>query len=244
MKDNKATFRLDQIGFGSLKLYQDPSDFCYGVDAVILADFASSSRAENIVDLGCGNGIIPLILSHKTKAKKIVGIEKREDAAKLATLNVELNNLEKRIQIINSDILNIDIESESVDAIVTNPPYVAIGTGQINHCDDSRMTARHETSATLADFCVVASRLLKNKGEIFMVHRPSRTVDVVNSLSNCNLEPKTIRYVSPARGKDPNIMLVKAIKNGGPESLIREPLYVYNSDGTYTDEINKIYERI
>lgn len=243
MNNEKNNYRLDQIGFGSLELYQDPADFCYGIDAVILADFASDSKGEMIVDLGCGNGVIPLILSHKTSAPRIIGVEKKEETANLAKSNIKLNNLENRIQIIQSDIMDISLDYESVDTIVTNPPYVAIGTGQVNHDHSSRMTARHETTATLTDFCNISSKLLKNKGELYMVHRPSRTVQIINGLSNAGLEPKIIRYVSSARGKNPNIMLIKAIKNGGSECLIREPLYVYNSDGTYTDEINRIYER-
>lgn len=251
LSDNELSkYRLDEIGFGSLKLYQDPSDFCYGIDAVLLSDFASKSSPNTVVDLGCGNGIIPLILSHKTQASSIIGVEKRTKTASLASMNIKLNNLQSRIKIIQTDILGllqIDkkyINPESVDVVVSNPPYVAKGAGQVNSNKEDKMTARHETTAGLNDFCHVASLLLKNKGEFFIVHRPSRTVEIINSLTKYNLEPKEIRYVSPSKGKDPNIMLIKAIKNGGSESLIREPLYVYNSDGSYTDEIMRMYEKV
>ena len=254
---NKETkkIRMDEIGFGSLKLLQDPSDFCYGVDAVILSDFASQSPRFltkgssdtphiKIIDLGCGNGIIPIILSHKTKNSHITGIEMRKSAYDLAVKNMELNNLEKRIHFINRDILSITELNSAYDIVVTNPPYVAEGSGIVNHKRDSKMTARHETTAKLDDFIKVSAKLLKNKGELYMVHRPSRTVSVINSLTRHNLEAKVIRYVSPKPANPPNIMLIKAIKNGGPEVEIREPLYVRNEDGTYTDELMRIYERI
>ncbi len=244
MNKDMQNYRLDEIGFGSLKIYQDPSDFCYGVDAVILADFASAGAGKRIVDLGCGNGIIPIILSHKTKGTHITGVEVKTDTSELAKENVKMNGLEDRIEIIGCDIMEFEIEPESFDTVVTNPPYVASGSGQKNHNKNSKMTARHETTAGLNDFIKLSSELLKNKGELYLVHRPSRTVEIINTLSRHNLEPKIIRYVSPKLGKNPNIMLVKATKNGGPEVEILEPLYVHNEDSSYTDEIMRIYERI
>lgn len=243
MNNKNVNLRLDEIGFGPLKLYQDPSDFCYGVDAVILADFAAKTSGKIIYDLGCGNGIIPLILSHKTSNTLITGIEKKVEASRLAQKNVLLNRLEDRINIINSDILELNHKNESVDTIVTNPPYVAAGSGLVNVEKSLKMVARHETSASLDDFISVSSELLVNKGEFYMVHRPSRTTEIIKALAENNLEPKIMRYVSPKVGKNPNILLIKAVKNGGPEVTIREPLYVYNNDGSYTDEILRIYER-
>ncbi len=124
-------FRLDEIGFGTLKLYQDPSDFCYGVDAVILADFASDTKGKKIIDLGCGTGVIPLILSHKTEGTHITGVEFRKNACRLAEDNIRINNLTDRIDIIQSDIMHIYL-NENFDTVVTNPPYVATGRGQVN----------------------------------------------------------------------------------------------------------------
>lgn len=243
MNKKENELRLDEIGFGSLKMYQDPSDFCYGVDAVILADFASYSKGRSFIDLGCGNGIIPLILSHKTRDTHITGVEFRDGASRLARKNVKMNGLEDRIRIINFDICHLDTKEE-YDVVITNPPYVASGKGLVNVGRSSKMAARHETTACLSDFIKVSNSLLKNKGEFYMIHRPSRTVEIISGLSANSLEPKIIRYVSPGQGTKPNIMLIKAIKNGGPEVDIREPLYIYNEDGSYTDEIKKIYERV
>ena len=242
--DRPANLRLDETGFGSLKIYQDPSDFCYGIDAVILADFASETKGDNIIDLGCGNGIIPLILSHKLSKGKITGIELRQSAYQLAQKNIEYNGLAGKIRIINSDIKNFSEKNETYSTVVMNPPYMASGSGQINDDNISKMTARHETTATLNDFLQTASRLLINKGELYMIHRPARTVEIINGLTEYGLEPKILRYVSPKEGKDPNIMLLKAIKNGGSELTVRAPLYVHKYDGSYTDEIMRIYERV
>lgn len=242
-KDETTNLRLDEIGFGSMKIYQDPSDFCYGVDAVILADFASETKGRNIIDLGCGNGIIPIILSHKLSSAKITGVEIRPNAFELAQLNVKKNDLESRIDIINSDIKDISLKKGIYDTVVTNPPYMASGSGQTNEDNISKMTARHETTADLREFIRTASSLLTNRGEFYMVHRPSRTVEIINGLTEYYLQPKILRYVSPKEGRDPNIMLIKAIKNGGSELKVKAPLYVHKSDDSYTDEIMKIYER-
>jgi tRNA1Val (adenine37-N6)-methyltransferase len=251
MNNSRINYRLDEIGFGALRIYQDPADFCYGVDAVILSDFAAKAKGKRIIDLGCGNGIIPIILSHKTKESCITGVEIKKEAYELAKLNIELNHLEDRIRIVNEDIMNLSNsqssqirEDEMFEVVVTNPPYMARGKGLVNRKKTGKMIARHETTANLHDFTRIASRLLVDSGELYMVHRPQRTVEIINSMTQFNLEPKIIRYVSPKFGEKPNIMLIQATKNGGSEVEIREPLYIYNDDGTYSNEIMKIYERM
>lgn len=245
--------RLDEIGFGNLKLIQKPEEFCYGVDAVILADFASKSVQKNkykftkAIDLGTGTGIIPLILSHKTSMKEIYAVEIQKDSFDRACRSIELNKLKDIISIINEDVSNIEKNDTflkgSFDLVTSNPPYMTGGCGMINE-NNAKTIARHETTANLDTFIKISASLLRDKGELFMVHRPSRLVDICESCRKYNIEPKELRFVSPNKNSKPNILLVRCVKFGKPELKMLEPLYVYDDiKNHYTDEIMKIYER-
>lgn len=242
------TERTDQIGFGDLRLIQQPEDFCYGVDAVILADFAakvSKSRAR-IMDLGTGNGIIPLILSHKTKAGRLYGLEIQQKAYEMACKNVAANELSERIQMIHGNVKEIGLSlcpdlNGQLDLVVSNPPYMAHRGGLTND-NPAKTIARHETEGTLSDFLGAAARLLKEKGHLCMIHRPNRMVDLFCMAREAGLEPKELRLVCPREGEPPNILLARFIKGGGKELKILPTLHVYREDGTYTEEILTIYE--
>jgi tRNA1Val (adenine37-N6)-methyltransferase len=241
--------RTDCIGFGDLRLIQRPEDFCYGVDAVILADFASAAIKSpvSIMDLGTGNGIIPLILSHKTVAKEIFGLEVQKEAYETACKNISENGLDDRITIILGDVVEIGLNLHpellgKMDVVVSNPPYMANQSALTNH-NPAKTIARHETSANLNEFLNASVRLLKNKGHLFMVHRPNRMVDLFCQARAVGLEPKELRLVCPREGESPNIMLVHFLKSGGKELKILPTLNVYQSSGKYTDEILSIYEK-
>ena len=241
--------RTDCIGFGDLRLIQRPEDFCYGVDAVILADFASGAIKSpvSIMDLGTGNGIIPLILSHKTVAKKIFGLEVQKKAYEIACKNICENGLDDRITIIQGDVVEIGLNLHpellgKMDVVVSNPPYMANQSALTNH-NPAKTIARHETSANLNEFLNASARLLKNKGHLFMVHRPNRMVDLFCHARAVGLEPKELRLVCPREGEPPNILLVHFIKAGGKELKILPTLNVYQPTGEYTDEILSIYEK-
>lgn len=249
--------RLDKTGFGELKIIQKPEEFCYGVDAVILADFAAGrirnsealngSRIRKSIDLGTGTGIIPLILSHKTAIPEIYGLEIQESAYQRAVRNVTSNNLSGRIKIIKGDVADFMTEVEKslmgvFDMVVTNPPYVAKGKG-IENNSGAKLIARQETTGRVEDFIGAASKLLKDKGDFFMVHRPSRLVDIIVAMRDNSIEPKEMRFVSPNARKAPNILLIHGVKGGGRELKILDPLFIYDLEGGYTAEINAIYER-
>lgn len=244
--------RIDNIGFGGLQIYQEPEEFCYGVDAVILADFAASCKPRTAIDLGTGSGIIPLILSHKTDAEKILGLELQRPSYERASQSVILNELRDRIEIIHGDVADKNLRSflldragakDGVDLVTSNPPYMA-GDGAITNKNQAKAIARHETTAKLEDFVETASKLLKDKGHFYMVHRPSRLVDIFCALRKHNLEPKEMRLVCPREGEAPNIVLVHSVKNAGPELKMLEELNVHDLGDGYTEEIEKIYERI
>lgn len=235
--------RIDETGFSDLKLIQKPDEFCYGVDAVILADFASKKKATRIVDLGTGTGIVPIILSHKTNAEYIYGIEYQEASFDRAKRNIVLNGLENRLEFINANVAEFDGLKEWADAVTTNPPYM-VSKGAITNENTAKTIARHETVGSLDDFVRCAAGILKNKGDFYMVHRPSRLVDIFAICRKYRLEPKEIRFVAPRKGESPNIVLVHCTKNGGAELKILEDLYVYEESGVYSEEIQRIYERI
>lgn len=249
--------RLDNTGFGGLKILQNPREFCYGVDAVILSEFAAERARSvestpgkcirNAIDLGTGNGIIPLVLSHKTAIKEIYGLEIQESAYLRAKRNIAINDLSERITILKGDVADFmskegrDLQG-TFDMVLSNPPYVAKGGGIENHTG-AKFIARQETTAGIEEFISTASKLLKDKGDLFMVHRPSRLADIFISMHENSIEPKGMRFVSPNAHKAPNILLIHGVKGGGRELRILDPLYIYGPEGEYSEEINAIYER-
>lgn len=258
--------RVENIGFGNLKLKQNPTEFCYGIDAVILADFAVSicKNFNRAVDLGTGTGIIPFILSHKAVSEnsKILGVDVQQTCVNMARESCRMNRLENRINFICADVSDIagiessadferisrdtilseTLESGGFDIVTSNPPYVAKGSGLING-NKGKFIARQETTADVEDFIKAASKLVRKKGHFFMVHRPSRLVDIIYYCRKYMLEPKTLRFVSPRKNEAPNIVLIHCVQGGGKELLVRENMLVYDDKGEYSNEINKIYER-
>lgn len=247
--------RVDETGFGKLKLIQKPEEFCYGVDAVILADFASkyvvSAATRNgsdviAVDLGTGTGIIPLILSHKTAWRHLTGIEVQQGSYDRACRNAAFNGLKERLNFINADVKDFgrtwgDHLRGRADVVTSNPPYTE-GGGGLKSANSAKSIARHETTANLEDFISCAAQLLKSKGDFFMVHRPSRLVDICCLGRKYGLEPKEMCFVSPNQQTAPNIILVHFVKGSGRQLKVLDPLYVYNMDGTYTDKLRECYK--
>ncbi len=236
--------RIDEIGFGGYKLLQNPRHFCYGIDAVLLADFAKASMEDTIADLGTGTGVIPLILHHKSGAKHIVGVEKQETSYNLAVRNAEMNGLSDILNFFYLDVLDIKshFKPGEFSIVVTNPPYTEKGTGPQSPFD-AKKVARHETTAGLDDFIEAARYLLAPLGSFCIVHRPSRLVDLLFSCRLHGLEPKRLRFVSPKEGEPPNILLLQCIKDGGKELCVEPILYVRDTEGRYSPEIDFIYER-
>lgn len=244
--------RLDETGFGSLKIFQCPKEFCYGVDAVLLADFASKSASAQkkkekcrIMDMGTGTGIVPLILSHKTKAGYIGGIEVQEHSYNLAVKNSEYNGLGDRLHFFHDDVSTFYHEelAGGFDIVTSNPPYTA-GSRGIESKNKAKAIARHEITASLDDFVKQAAKLLRDKGDFYMVHRPARLVDICETCRKYRLEPKEMQFISGKPNEIPNILLVHCVKNGNRELKILEPLEVHDENGKYSGKILKIYEKI
>ena len=242
LKENE---RIDDLEYKGLKIIQNPKGFCFGIDSVLLSDFAKGiKKGANVIDLGTGTGIIATLLCGKTEAKKIVGVEVQEEVYNMAKRSIELNKLQDRFEVINENIKNLYniYERCTFDVAVTNPPYKKANTG-IQNEDTKKLVSRHEMEANLEEFIEVTKYLLKDKGEFYMVHRPDRLVDIMTLMRKHKLEPKQIRFVCPNTHKAPNLVLIKGIKNGGEFLKVENNLYVYKIDGSYTDEILKIYDK-
>ncbi len=235
---------LDDLQNG-LMIIQKKNGFKFGIDAVLLSDFAKNTISKRTLDLCTGTGIIPLLLSVKTKTPQICGIEIQEEMADVAKRSVKYNKLEDRIEIIQGDLRNaFSIYGKcSFDKITCNPPYMRVNGAVVN--DSEAVTvARHEIMCSLEDVLSVSSGLLKDKGRFYMVHRPSRLADIIHLMRVYKIEPKKMRMVAPYIGKEPNLVLIEGIKGGGAELKLLPTLYVYGCDGDYTEEIDKIYGRV
>lgn len=242
LKENE---RIDDLEFKGLKIIQNSEGFCFGIDSVLLSDFAKEIKKNSkVVDIGTGTGIISLLLCKKAEISKIYGIEIQEEVADMARRSIILNNLKDKFEIINKNIKSVFevLEPNSINAIVTNPPYMKLNTGAQNE-SKKKLVSRHEIECNLEDIVKISYKLLKSKGEFYMVHRAERIVDILYYLRKYKLEPKKIRFIHSKKYKEPNLVLIKAIKDAGEHLKIERPLVVYNDDGTYTDEILDIYNK-
>ena len=246
MKINlKENERIDDLEYKNLKIIQNKTGFCFGIDSILLSDFSKNiKKGAKVIDLGTGTGIIATLLCGKTEASKIVGIEVQKEVADMATRSIKLNNLEERFEIINDNIKNLKdrFKTNTFDVVVTNPPYKKINTGLTNE-NTKRLISRHEIEANLNDFLEISKYLLKDYGEFYMVHRPERLVDIIEGMRKNKIEPKSIRLVCSKENEKPKLILIKGIKNGKQFLEIKNNLYIYNKDGTYTEEILKIYNK-
>ena len=242
----EANERIDDLEFKNLKIIQNKDGFCFGIDSVLLSDFAKNIKKDSMVlDLGTGTGIIPILLCGKTKLKKVTGIELQEEVAKMAKKSIKLNNLEDKFNVINENILNLNkiYENQTFDVIVSNPPYKKKDTGITNE-NEKKIISRHEISASLEDFIKISKDLLKDKGEFYMVHRPERLVDIFELMRKYQIEPKILKMVYSYKNKEPKLILIKGVKNAKPFLKVESNLYIYEDTGKYTKEILKIYNKI
>lgn len=235
--------RLEDLGLKDLKILQNPNHFCFGIDAVLLAWYASSSirPKTKVVDLGTGTGVIPLLLYGRTGVTHVDALEIQPAMADMAKRSMTLNGLDNTISVHCADLRQpAGFHPSTYDVVTSNPPYMPAGHGGINP-KDSLAIARHEITCTLADIARFSQIMLKDRGKLFMVHRADRMADIAAILREHGLEIKRLRAVYPYPGKPANLILIQAMKKGQPHMVMEPPLYVYNTDGTYTRDINQIY---
>lgn len=245
MDNIKENERIDDLETHNLKIIQKTDGFCFGIDSVLLSDFSKNIKKNSeILDLGTGTGILGFLLIAKSNIKKVVGIEVQKEIADMANRSIKLNNLESKFEIVNSNIKDLDkiLPIDYYDAIVSNPPYKQVDSGKVNE-NLIKLISRHEIEASLQDFIKVSFKMLKDKGTLYMVHRAERLVDILSEMRLNKMEPKRIRFVYSNYESESKLVLIEAVKNGKPFLKTEKPLYIYNNDGSYTNEVLKIYNK-
>ncbi|MBP3463141.1 MAG: tRNA1(Val) (adenine(37)-N6)-methyltransferase [Clostridia bacterium] len=236
--------RIDDLEIDGLRIIQKKDGFCFGMDSVLISDFARIFKRESIVaDLGTGTGIISVLISAKNeKIKKVYGFDIQEDMVEMAQRSVKMNELENKIEIVQRDIVGISKGrfNKFFDVVVTNPPYKKVSTGLVND-NEKKLISRHEIKCTLEDVIYESSKILKDNGIFYMVHRPERLVEIIELMRKNKIEPKEIRFVYPHINDEANLVMIKGVKCGKTFLKILQPLIVYNEQNEYTDEIYKIY---
>lgn len=232
------------LGYRDLKIVQNTDMFSFSLDSVLLANFVSlNSGISSVLDIGCGNGPIPLILSCKTNAS-ITGVEIQKEVFEMAKKGVSINKLSDRINIVNADVNDFsrDSESDQYDVITCNPPFFRVSEGSKFNDSSFKVIARHEVCLNLEQLFSISKKLLKNGGVVSVVHRPERLVDILTIMRNNNIEPKRVRFVYPKVGKECNMILVEGAKNGRVGLKILPPLITHNEDGSYSSEVLGFFE--
>lgn len=234
--------RIDDLQRNGYRIIQNPKKFCFGMDAVLLSGFASVRPGEKALDLGTGTGIIPILLEAKTEGEQFTGLEIQEESADMARRSVALNGLEEKIEIVTGDIKDASerFGASSFDVITTNPPYM-IGQHGLQNGNEAKTIARHEVLCDLEDILRESSRLLKEHGRFYMVHRPFRLAEILSRMVEYRIEPKRMRLVYPYIDKEPNMVLIEGLKGGKSRMTVEKPLIVYKEPGVYTEEIYTTY---
>lgn len=237
-----ANERLDELHRNGLKIIQNSKKFCFGMDAVLLSGFANAKEGEKVLDMGTGTGIIPILMSAKTQAGHLTGLEIQPESADMARRSVEYNDLQEKIDIVLGDIKDASkvFGASSFDVVTTNPPYMIANHG-LSNPDEAKAIARHEIKCTLEDVIAQGAKVLKPGGHFFMVHRPFRLGEIIPLMKQYKLEPKRMRLVYPYVDAEPNMVLIEGAKGGKPRLTVEKPLIVYEKGGQYTSEIYDIY---
>ena len=234
--------RIDDLERNGYQIIQNPEKFCFGMDAVLLSGFAQVKPGAAVLDLGTGTGIIPILIEAKTQAAKICAIEIQEESADMARRSVQLNHLEKKIDIVTGDLKEAErfFDAASFDVITCNPPYM-IGQHGLTNPDAPKAIARHEILCTLEDVVRSAAKLLKTGGKFCMVHRPFRLAEIMTVMVQYRLEPKRMRLVYPYADKEPNMVLIEGCRGGRPRMTVEKPLIIFQAPNVYTDELRDTY---
>ena len=242
--------RIDDLNLNGKRIIQDTDLFLFGMDSVLLANMVKKTNKDtNILDLGTGSAVMPVIIAEKTKCNKIIGVELQDKMYNLALKNIKLNELENKIYAVKEDLKNVEkirekiVEitgKDKVDVVISNPPYKKAGTGTVNDVDE-KYIARHEVKCELEDIFVTASKLLKFKGKLYIVHKPERIADLICLGRKYNLEIKELQFLQPSTKKKPSIVLCEYVLGGGNECTVLPSIIEYDENGNYTNTVYEIY---
>ena len=232
----------DILGYKNRKIFQDTDCFSFSLDSIMLANFATIRlKDKKIVDLGCGNGVIPLIMSLRCN-KKIIGVELQSKLADMAKRSVDYNGLNDVIEIINTNMKDYvsDETFESFDLITCNPPYFKVNDKNYFNDNIEKVIARHEVEITLSELMIIVKKLLKNNGNFAIVHRTDRLMEILSEFRKNNIEPKRVRFVHEKSNKESTLVLIEGQKNGKVGLKVENPFILYNEDGSETEEYKKL----
>lgn len=234
--------RIDELQRNEYLIYQHPGRFCFGMDAVLLSGFVKIKPGADVLDLGTGTGILPILLEAKTPGKHFTGLEIQPESADMAARSVKVNGLEDKISIVVGDIKEAGklFGGSSMDVVVSNPPYMTAEHG-LQNPELPKAIARHEVLCTLTDVIREAAYVLKPQGNFYLVHRPFRLAEIIRTLSAYGLELKRMRLVYPYVDKEPNMVLMEACRGGKPRVTVEPPLIVFKEPGVYHEDITGIY---
>ena len=234
--------RIDDLQRNHYGIIQRKGTFCFGMDAVLLSGFAVVKPGEKVLDLGTGTGIIPILLEAKTKGKHFTGLEIQEESADMARRSVKYNHLEEKVEIVTGDIKEAGsrFALASFDVVTSNPPYMNDAHG-IKNLGDAKAIARHEVLCTLDDVVREGTRVLKPGGRFYMVHRPRRLIEILQTMKQYGLEPKRMKFVHPYKDRKANMVLIEAVRGGGALMKVEAPVIVFDENGEYSQEIRTTY---
>jgi tRNA1Val (adenine37-N6)-methyltransferase len=244
----KPMLTLDSIR--DIQIYQNKNGYRFSVDALLLFTFINLPRVKKIADLGAGSGIIGILLAKKYPHAEVILIELQKSLTKLAEKNVVLNNLNDRVKVVMADIKNLSsptqhsitptLQYPDFDLVVSNPPFRKVKTGRLS-IGDEKAIARHEIKLSLKDLVTAGSILLKHHGRLCIIHLPERLTEIIDALKENNLEPKRLRFIHSNVSTESKMVLIEAVKGGRPGLKTEKPFFIYNEDGSYTDEMKEIY---
>lgn len=243
MKENSTRKINDLVNYKNIKIIQDKNYFNFSLDSVLLPNFVTlNPNTKMILDLCSGNLPIPLILSTKTNAN-IYAVELQKEIYDLAKETLKINNLENRIILYNDNAKNMinKFETDTFDLITCNPPYFKYNNTSLINDNIVKSIARHEIEIKIEDIIKISKKLLKNGGSLSLVHRTDRLIEIIELMRQNNIEPKRIRFIYPKENTESNLILIDGRKNGNPGLKILSPLVVHNNDGSYTEEVLKMF---
>ena len=234
--------RIDELQRGGYRIIQDPDRFCFGTDAVLLADFAKAKPGEAVMDLCSGSGVVPILMLERYPKAQYTALELQPEMADLARRSMQLNQIEDRVQVQQGDVKSIRqlFKAQSFQVVTVNPPYMKADHGLTSKAEAVQI-ARHEICCTLRDVIEAAAYLLPSRGRLYMVHRPQRLSEIFSELRRVSLEPKRLQMVHPYIDKEPAQVLIEAVRQGGTELRVQPPLITYEAPGVYTKQMLEVY---
>lgn len=238
----KDTERLEDLQAGGLKIIQDENEYRFTSDAVLLANSVNAKRGDVVVDFGTGSGIIAILVAYKKKPQKIIAVELQAQLADMARRSIEFNNLNEVIQVVNMPLQDfaINYDGKKADVVVCNPPYVKNGGGEMQ-LQESLKICRHEIKVTLEEICLAASKILKNGGKFYIVHKAERVAEIFALMTKFAIQPKEITTVCARDGDAPYLAIICGVKSGKVGLKWNKPIVMYDSDGNFTQTVKNLY---